>query len=252
MSVTARLLVLVLLSLTACSSSAGSSSPEPGSADVTIELADRPFSLHVPSGYDPATKAPLVVVLHGYTSSGAEQEEYFQLKGESDRRGFLYAMPDGTVNHEKHHFWNATPACCDFFDSGVDDSGYLIKLADAVAAKYAVDPARVYFVGHSNGGFMALRMACEHADRVAAVASWPARPPPTRPSARRRGRSACFRSTARPTARSSTRAARPPARTRPRRARSSCGAAWTAAPTRRTPPRSPSTSTRGSRTRRPR
>jgi len=164
MTVRALLLVIVL-AVAAC----GSSPATPVSSTVTIELDSRPFRLHVPTTVD--GKAPLVVLLHGYTSSAAEQEDYFQLTAESDRRGFLYAMPDGTVNQQSKRFWNATPACCDFFNSGVDDSTYLLRLIDAVAAKYPVDPARVYFVGHSNGGFMALRMACEHADRVTAVAS---------------------------------------------------------------------------------
>lgn len=38
-------------------------------------------------------------------------------------------------------------------------------------SRFNVDPARVYFMGHSNGGFMSYRMACDYADRVAAVAS---------------------------------------------------------------------------------
>jgi polyhydroxybutyrate depolymerase len=171
MTTTGRLLLVALLLLAACSSTpAASSSP-----DITLDLDGRPFRLHVPAAaagaVGAAGKAPLVVLLHGYTSSGAEAEEYFQLTAESDRRGFLYAIPDGTINREDKRFWNATPACCDFFGSGVDDSGYLIRLVDTVAARYPVDPARVYFVGHSNGGFMALRMACDHADRVTAVVS---------------------------------------------------------------------------------
>ncbi|HET7846180.1 MAG TPA: prolyl oligopeptidase family serine peptidase, partial [Acidimicrobiia bacterium] len=34
-----------------------------------------------------------------------------------------------------------------------------------------VDPARVFAFGHSNGGFMAYRLACDRADLVAAVVS---------------------------------------------------------------------------------
>jgi polyhydroxybutyrate depolymerase len=169
MRATVRLLAVVLLSVaSACSSSSPADPPSP---DVTLDLDGRPFRLHVPAGYDEATEAPLVVLLHGYTSNGTEADDYFQLTGESDRRGFLYAVPEGTVNQEKHRFWNATPACCDFDRSGVDDSGYLRRLVDTVAGRYPVDPARVYFVGHSNGGFMALRMACDHADRVTAAVS---------------------------------------------------------------------------------
>jgi len=159
--------LLAVLALAACSSTPSTAS----TSDVTLELDNRPFRVHVPPGYDPATKAPLLVLLHGYTSNATEIEDYFRVKDEADRRGFLYALPEGTENREKKRFWNATAACCDFFNSGVDDSRYLIGVVDTVAAKYSVDPARVYFAGHSNGGFMALRMACDHADRVTAVVS---------------------------------------------------------------------------------
>jgi polyhydroxybutyrate depolymerase len=138
---------------------------------VTVELDDRPFRLYVPESYDPAERHPLVVLLHGYTSSGAEAALYFNLTAESDRRGFLYAMPDGTVDADGERFWNATETCCDFRDTGVDDAGYLRRLIDAVVDSYPVDTARVYLLGHSNGGFMAYRMACDHASVIAAVVS---------------------------------------------------------------------------------
>ena len=38
-----------------------------------IQLGDRRFTLHTPESYDPAKPAPLVVLLHGYTATGAEQ-----------------------------------------------------------------------------------------------------------------------------------------------------------------------------------
>jgi polyhydroxybutyrate depolymerase len=163
MTATGRLVLVALLLLAGCSST------PPAEVDVTIDLDGRPFRLHVPT--NAADKAPLVVLLHGYTSSATEQDEYFGLTAESDRRGFLYATPEGTTDQRGEQFWNATAACCDFYNTGVDDSAYLRRLLDAVDAKHPVDPARVYFVGHSNGGFMALRMACDHADRVTAVVS---------------------------------------------------------------------------------
>ena len=55
--------------------------------------------------------------------------------------------------------------------TGVDDSAYLSGVVDEIKAKYEVDPKRVYFVGHSNGGFMSYRMACDHADQIAAIVS---------------------------------------------------------------------------------
>ncbi len=137
----------------------------------SVELDGRPFQLHVPGSYDPATKAPLVVLLHGFTSNAAQLDGYFRFTDESDRRGFLLALPDGTKDRQGRSFWNATDACCDFGRTGTDDSGYLGRLLDKVMAAYAVDARRVYFVGHSNGGFMSYRMACEHASKITAIVS---------------------------------------------------------------------------------
>jgi polyhydroxybutyrate depolymerase len=130
---------------------------------------DRPTTLHVPKSYQCGTPAPLVVMLHGYSASGAIEELYLGLTKQADDKGFLYVHPDGTTDAKGEKFWNATDACCNFYGSKVDDSTYLLGLVDAIAAEWDVDPKRVYFVGHSNGAFMSYRMACDHADKIAAV-----------------------------------------------------------------------------------
>lgn len=68
-------------------------------------------------------------------------------------------------------FWNATDACCSGGQGGPDDSAYLLTIIEQVSDEYNVDPKRIFFAGHSNGGFMSYRMACDHADTIAAVAS---------------------------------------------------------------------------------
>jgi polyhydroxybutyrate depolymerase len=125
----------------------------------------------VPKSYTGAAAVPLVVLLHGYTASGVLQEFYFKLQPLAEARGFLYVHPDGLKDGIGNQFWNGTDACCDLSNKGVDDVAYLTSILDQVQAKYKVDPKRVYFLGHSNGGFMSYRMACERADRVAAIAS---------------------------------------------------------------------------------
>jgi len=137
----------------------------------TVDLDDRPFGLRVPTGYDPAEPTSLVVALHGYTSNATEALGFFGLAEAADARGVLVALPEGSENQRGSQFWNASNACCDFHGSGVDDSEYLAQVIEAVEQGYAVDPRRIFVVGHSNGGFMALRLACDRADRVAAVAS---------------------------------------------------------------------------------
>lgn len=126
----------------------------------------RPFEITVPSSYDAATPAPLIMLLHGHGSNGPEVDGYAGLRAPAAERGALYVVPEGTTDSGGLQFWNASTACCDFSRSGVDDSGYLAAVLRAVAATYAVDASRVMVFGHSNGGFMAYRMACDHADLV--------------------------------------------------------------------------------------
>ena len=87
------------------------------------------------------------------------------------RLGFLYAFPDGTRDRLGNRFWNASDACCDLFQSGVDDVAYLTAVIDDMSARFHVDAKRIHLVGHSNGGFMSHRYACDRAERVAAFVS---------------------------------------------------------------------------------
>ena len=70
-----------------------------------------------------------------------------------------------------NRFWNATDACCNFDKAGVDDVAYLTGVIAEIQAKLSIDPKRIAFVGHSNGGFMSYRMACDRAGLVAAIVS---------------------------------------------------------------------------------
>lgn len=139
--------------------------------EITVDAGRGPITVHVPDSYQDGTHTPLVLLLHGYGASGAAQEAYMDFLGVHEEYGFLYAFPDGTTDFAGNRFWNATDACCDFGNTNVDDSGYLSDLIDAIEAQVTVDPRRVYLIGHSNGGFMSYRMACDHSDRIAAVAS---------------------------------------------------------------------------------
>lgn len=194
-----RLAVLVVTA--ACGSGGGGTVDGPRGDDapatvdamVTFDAFDitaRPYPLFVPSGYVEGTPTPLVILLHGYGADGLVQEGYFQLQPIAEANTFLYANPNGTVDGAMNHFWNATDACCDVGHLNPDDVTYLRALIDDVAAHYTVDPKRIYVVGHSNGGFMSHRLACELGDRIAAIVSlagmvWndPSRCTPTSPVA---------------------------------------------------------------------
>ena len=154
---------------------AGDAAPAPSdgpTGDGRAPLDGRPYELYVPPGYHAGTPTPLVLMLHGYSASADLQEVYFRLQPEAEARGFLYARANGTVDGLGNHFWNATDACCDLGHSAVDDVAYLRAVLDDIAARYTVDPKRVFVIGHSNGGFMSHRLACDLADRVAAIFSF--------------------------------------------------------------------------------
>jgi polyhydroxybutyrate depolymerase len=138
---------------------------------VSVDAGRGPVTVYVPDSYVAGTALPLLFLLHGYGSNGAQIEAYTSFLPHVDTRGFLYATPNGTVDTSGARFWNATNACCNFFGSTVDDSTYLFDLIELVEAALSVDPKRIYVTGHSNGGFMSYRMACDHADKVAAIAS---------------------------------------------------------------------------------
>ncbi|HEY5183656.1 MAG TPA: PHB depolymerase family esterase, partial [Actinomycetes bacterium] len=121
--------------------------------------------------YDGTTPVPLLILLHGYTTTGSQMDSYFSMQAVAEHYGFLYVHPDGTKDATGSQFWNATDACCNRDAKPVDDSAYLAGIIQDVKTRYRVDPARVYLFGVSNGGFMAYRMACDHADTIAGIVS---------------------------------------------------------------------------------
>jgi polyhydroxybutyrate depolymerase len=147
--------------------------PESASSPVFANFVggDRPVAVHVPASYQDGHPVPLVLLLHGYGGTGANEEAYMQLAAEADLRGFLYAYPNGTIDVAGNRFWNATDACCDFFHTDVDDSAYLAGVIEEIESRYSVAPRQVYVIGHSNGAFMAYRMACDHADLISGIVS---------------------------------------------------------------------------------
>lgn len=108
------------------------------------------------------TKAPLLVLLH-YRGGDGEAMNYLTEASRLSRDfGIWVVLPDA-----KNHNWNHDPA-----DTGrVDDVGYLSSLIDSAVSRFPLDAKRVYMAGLSDGGFMAMRYACEQPGRIAAVAT---------------------------------------------------------------------------------
>ena len=130
---------------------------------------ERPATLVVPVGADLTTPRPLILLLHGYGSFVRQVDEYFQLSRWIDERGFGVLFPDGTLDQFGARHWNGTDECCDIFDAEIDDVGYLTSLIAEAREIAAFD--QVVAVGHSNGGFMSYRLACEDVPGLTAIVS---------------------------------------------------------------------------------
>ncbi|MGC3998275.1 MAG: PHB depolymerase family esterase [Anaeromyxobacter sp.] len=126
---------------------------------------DRPVTLQVPPDLQDGQRYPLVLILHGHGSSGAGHQLYFQVFQLPALRQAFVLAPDGTRDALGLRFWNMVPEQ----GSAVDDVAYLGGLLDQVMADWPIDPARVVVLGHSNGAFMAYRLACDRADVVTAI-----------------------------------------------------------------------------------
>ena len=155
--------ILLLALLTAC----GGGSDD-GPRPKTFG-GDRPVDLRTPATLTDGKRYPLVVVLHGFGASGFVQFAYFGLGSLLETDAALVLAPDGTLDSNNRQFWNADSACCDFEGKNPDDVTYLATLVEDVRAEWPVDD--VFILGHSNGGYMAYRMACERADLFAGIIS---------------------------------------------------------------------------------
>lgn len=128
---------------------------------------DRPARLVIPPQWTRSGSPwPLVVLLHGYGASGQLQDVYLGTSRSGDELGYLTLTPDGTTDPTGNRFWNVTGS-----NRPVDDVGYLSELISATVVEFNVDPTRVYVVGHSNGGYMAHKLACDIPDQVTAIAA---------------------------------------------------------------------------------
>lgn len=124
----------------------------------------RDCNLHLPTGYNPANKYPLVLNLHGYTSNALQQQFYTKMDSMADAAGFIVAYPNGVSNA-----WNS--GFVGSYGTGIDDVEFISFLIDTIKTRYSVNDRRVYSCGMSNGGFQSYRMACELNNKIAAIAS---------------------------------------------------------------------------------
>ncbi|MBM3981255.1 MAG: hypothetical protein FJ304_13395 [Planctomycetes bacterium] len=110
--------------------------------------------VYVPRGLDPKKPVPVVVALHG---AGGSENLFFEGYGaghivkECRERGWLLVAPRSGLA-----FGGGPP---------------VPALLDQLAARYPIDPKRVFVVGHSMGAMQAVEQVQKHPGRFAALAA---------------------------------------------------------------------------------
>ena len=162
------LLSILLLSppstLDSENSAAASQGRDSDQTVVNIGPSDRQAELRIPANIGENETLPLVIALHGFSEYPGYVYDYFAGVDSVDDNRHLLLTPYGTENPDGYYFWNGTPACCDFYGQNIGDVGYLSSLISTAIADYGADQNRVMLIGHSNGGFMSHRMACDAGD----------------------------------------------------------------------------------------
>ncbi|MAD06952.1 MAG: hypothetical protein CMP86_06040 [Gammaproteobacteria bacterium] len=170
----------------------------------------RNYYVYVPSSYDGETALPVMIGLHGYTSTASGFATSHGLDQHAERHGYIAVFPQGSsfstsretglsetpvelitswndlaanfadstgVMHclPESHNYPCPPTCGDctqcMWTSCGDDLGYLDQMLTEVKSRYRTDSSRYYVLGVSNGAMMALRWACDRSNEFAAVAS---------------------------------------------------------------------------------
>ena len=171
-----RLVKICILTYTLCPSAltAGQVIDE----TITHDGVPRNYKLYLPDTYDGTEAWPLVLNMHGATSTALEQMQVTGMNAVADANRFLVVYPQAQGDPP---FWQDD----DLNGRGGNDVDFLENVIDALESAYSIDSTKVYVTGLSQGGAMSAALATELSDRIAAMASVsghnPLNPVPARP-----------------------------------------------------------------------
>ena len=150
---------LALLLVLACTSTAAADT-------IAIGGTTRKYSVRLPD----RKPAPLVIVLHGNTQTGADMITRTAWPAVAQREGFAVVFPDG-LNHAWADLRPTNLRAGRIPPHGTDDVAFIARLVEKLVADGSADPKRIYVTGISNGGAMTMTLVCKRADLFAAAAS---------------------------------------------------------------------------------
>jgi polyhydroxybutyrate depolymerase len=136
---------------------------------VRVGTRERSYEIDLPSRRD--RPLAVVIVFHGGGGNADSVRRQSRMSAKGEAEGFVAVYPQGSGGIAgKLRTWNAGSCCGSAMQQRVDEIAFVAALLDDLAATVAIDRARVYATGISNGGMMAYEVACALADRIAGVA----------------------------------------------------------------------------------
>lgn len=145
-------------------------SDSPTSATATreqlrVDGRTREYLLHRPAAPGGRPR-PLIIAFHGRGSTASYLREQTRLDEDARARGMLIAYPEGLGK-----LWGAGTRATERRPDPDLDVRFTKALIDELVRTRRADPQRVYVVGFSNGGSMALRVAAQHPRLLAGAAA---------------------------------------------------------------------------------
>ena len=134
-------------------------------SQIIVAGHPRTYRVYRPPTVDPRSPAPLVLILHGNSSTGDDMANTTQFDMTADARAFIVVYPDGI---EKS--WNGDFCCEPAPTLGVDDVSFLNALIPQLEHDFTIDQHRVFITGFSSGAIMAYRYACQGSVPIRAIA----------------------------------------------------------------------------------
>ena len=133
---------------------------------ITVDGIERSYLLNLPPGYYDSSGFSLVIALHGGGGSAKQFEITSRLTDKANAAGFIVVYPDGTGAIKT---WDAGTCCGSSVTKQIDDVKFISALIDKLVSTYKINPKKVYATGHSNGGMLCYRLACELSNKIAAI-----------------------------------------------------------------------------------
>ncbi len=172
--------------------------------EVEINEHTRTYVVHLPQGYDSQQHYPVVILLHGRDQDAAEMARLTHFNEFADKDSIIAVYPNAVNGRwnfganqlqpyrrgpyrRRGPFGPGYPPPGPRQEPGqrrpgagpAEEFPFFHRMLDRLATHYSVDTRRIYAVGLGEGGFMALRMGCNMADRIAAIATVAATMPKT-------------------------------------------------------------------------